>query len=180
MGRSAAWQEYRGSYRRDEVNGARVGRRVHPLGLGAPTESFFANSAERRESLLRYTNRYFLPNGKAALAPTKENVERVIAEKDAAIAGLKGKGERFDWLRAQLVVSRALDGALWRYFHLRECAKDGRFDTDDMKGIDDAFEEVCSCRKDLCHGLGSPVPLIRDIREKARRLVQPSMRTASR
>ena len=59
-----------------------------PLGLGAPTESFFANSAERRESLLRYTNRYFLPNGKAALAPTKENVERVIAEKDAAIARL--------------------------------------------------------------------------------------------
>ena len=171
-----------------------------PLGLGAPTESFFANSAERRESLLRYTNRYFLPNGKAALAPTKENVERVIAEKDAAIAQLDAAlvgrslrerrgglgtgrptiGERFDWLRSQLVVSRALDGALWRYFHLRECAKDGRFDLDDMEGIDAAFEEVVSCRKDLCQGLGSPIPLIRDIRDKARRIVRPSVRTASR
>jgi len=151
-----------------------------PLGLGAPTESFFANSAERRESLLRYTNRFFLPEGIAALAPTKENVARVVAEKDAALAALKGDGERFDWLRAQLVVSRALDGALWRYFHLRECAKDGRFDADDMNGIDAAFEEVVSCRKDLCQGLGSPIPLIRDIRDKARRLVQPDVRTASR
>ena len=142
-----------------------------PLGLGAPTESYFANSAERRESLLRYTNRYFLPAGKAALAPTKENVARVVAEKDAALAQLKGKGERFDWLRAQLVVSRALDGALWRYFHLRECAKEGRFDADDVKEIDAAFNEVCAGRKDLCSGLGSPIPLMRDIRDKARQLV---------
>ena len=151
-----------------------------PLGLGAPTESFFANSAERRESLLRYTNRYFLPDGKAALAPTKENVARVIAEKDAALAQLKGEGERFEWLRSQLVVSRALDSALWRYFHLRECAKAGRLDADDMDGIDAAFEDVCASRKDLCRGLGSPIPLMRDIRDKARKLARPPVRTASR
>ena len=171
-----------------------------PLGLGAPTESFFANSAERRESLLRYTNRYFLPDGKAALAPTKENVARVIAEKDAAIArldeALVGRsrrerrgglgtgrptiGERFEWLRSQLVVTRALDSALWRYFHLRECAKSGRLDADDIDGIDAAFEEVSACRKDLCRGLGSPIPLMRDIRDKARQLARPPVRTASR
>jgi len=142
-----------------------------PLGLGAPTESYFANSAERRESLLRYTNRYFLPAGKAALAPTKENVARVVAEKDAALAQLKGKGERFDWLRAQLEVSRALDGALWRYFHLRECAKEGRSDADDIKGIDAAFATVRQRAKSLCRELGSPIPLMRDIRDKARQLV---------
>ena len=59
-----------------------------PLGLGAPTESGFAKNVARRESLLRYTNRYFLPEGKAALEPTQENVARVIAQKDAALAAL--------------------------------------------------------------------------------------------
>jgi len=159
-----------------------------PLGLGAPTESFFANTAERRESLLRYTNRYFLPEGRAALAPTQENIARIVAEKDAALAQLDtaltvgrsprerrgGLGadrptndERFGWLRAQLVVSRALDGALWRYFHLRECGRTGRTDGDDLAGIHADFETVRKHRGELCPGLGSPVPLIRDIREKA-------------
>ena len=161
-----------------------------PLGLGAPTESFFARTAERRESLLRYTNRYFLPEGRAALAPTRENIVRVIAEKDAAIAQLDtalmaghsprerrdGLGtdrptneERFGWLRAQLLVSRALDGALWRYFHLRDCAKNGLTDAEDIHGIDADFEMVRRCRKELCPNLGNPVALIRDIREKAAR-----------
>ena len=151
-----------------------------PLGLGAPTESHFAKSVERRESLLRYTNRFFLPEGIAALAPTKENIARVIAEKDAALAQLKGDGERFDWLRAQLKVSRALDGALWRYFHMRECAKEGRIDTDDLSGIEADFETVRSCVKDVCPGLGSPIPLVLDIRNKARQLVPPPERTAAK
>jgi len=151
-----------------------------PLGLGAPTESFFANSAERRESLLRYTNRFFLPEGIAALAPTKENVARVVAEKDAALAALKGNGERFDWLRAQLKVSRALDGALWRYFHLREGAKSGRLDADDLAGIEADFATVRALGKDVCSGLGSPIPLMRDIRDKARQLVPPPERTAAK
>jgi len=75
--------------------------------------------------------------------------------------------ERFGWLRAQLVVSRALDGALWRYFHLRESARTGRTDGDDLAGIHADFETVRKHRGELCPGLGSPVPLIRDIREKA-------------
>ena len=144
-----------------------------PLGLGAPTESSFASNAERRESLLRYTNRHFLPEGRAALAPTRENIARVIAEKDAAIAAidqaLPVNPERFGWLKAQLLVSRALDGALWRYFHLRDRARKGLADAEDIAGIDADFETVRRHRKELCPGLGSPVPLIRDIREKAAR-----------
>lgn len=141
-----------------------------PLGLGAPTESFFANSAERRESLLRYTNRFFLPEGVAALAPTKENIARVVAEKDAALAQLKGDGERFGWLNAQLEVSRALDGALWRYFYLRELVKRGGSDAAVLAEIDADFEAVKRRREQLCPGLGSPIPLIRDIRDKAHAL----------
>ena len=144
-----------------------------PLGLGAPTESFFANSVERRESLLRYTNRHFLPEGKAALAPTRENIGRVIAEKDAAIAAidqaLPVSPGRFGWLKAQLLVSRALDGALWRYFHLRELAKSGKSDAEDIAGIEADFKAVRRLSKDkaLCPALGSPVPLMRDIRDRA-------------
>ena len=153
-----------------------------PLGLGAPTESFFAHTAARRESLLRYTNRYFLPEGRAALAPTRENIARVVAEKDAARAALEAvcpaNEERFGWLRAQLVVSRALDGALWRYFHLRESAKAGRPDGDDFAGIQADFETVRKHRKELCPGLGSPIPLIRDIREKAERLMNDRVASA--
>ena len=79
-------------------------------------------------------------------------------------------GERFDWLRAHLKVSRALDGALWRYFHLRECAKEGRTDADDLAGIEADFETVRSLSKDVCSGFGSPIPLMRGIRDKARQL----------
>ena len=144
-----------------------------PLGLGAPTESSFARTVERRESLLRYTNRYFLPEGKAALAPTSENVARVIAEKDAALAVMDAvcptDDERFRWLRAQLVVSRALDGALWRYFHLRECVRNGQADAGDLAAINADFEMVRKHHAELCPGLGSPMALIRDIREKADR-----------
>ena len=96
---------------------------------------------------------------------------RIVAEKDAALAEIEAvcptNEERFGWLRAQLVVSRALDGALWRYFHLRECARTGRPDGDDLAGIHADFETVRKHRGELCPGLGSPVPLIRDIREKA-------------
>ena len=87
----------------------------------------FAKNVARRESLLRYTNRYFLPEGKSALEPTQENVARVIAQKDAAIAALDaavaGLGKdvvadadlvRFGWLRSHLVASRELDANLWR------------------------------------------------------------------
>ena len=147
-----------------------------PLGLGAPTESFFAGSVERRESLLRYTNRFFLPEGIAALAPTKENIARVVKEKNDALAALAGRDDpiapqRFDWLRAQLVVTRALDGALWRYFYLRELAKNGRTDADVLSEIDADFDVVARHGAEVCPGLGRPFALMRDIRDKAHALV---------
>ena len=155
-----------------------------PLGLGAPTESFFPSSAERRETLLRYTNRYFLPEGKSALAPTFENVARVVAEKDTAINVLDRECSRmsngtiarkpeiqvrFGWLRAHLEATRALDGALWRYFCLRELAKRGESTEEALAGIESDYATVRRLSKDglLCAELGSPVPLMKDIFTKA-------------
>ena len=174
-----------------------------PLGLGAPTESNFAKNRARRESLLRYTNRYFLPEGEAALVPTRENIARVLSEKDAALAAVDGmraeleqadlpanaKGEmllRTDWLRAHLVVSRALDGALWRLRYLETLAPaDKDFDSV-RQAIAADFETVRVHARDLFAGavgrtfsfytdpaqerqitLGSPVGLARDLREQA-------------
>ena len=78
---------------------------------------------------------------------------------------------RFDWLRAQLVVTRALDGALWRYFYLRELAKDGRTDADVLSEIDADFDAVARHGAEVCPGLGRPFALMRDIRDKAHALV---------
>ncbi len=165
-----------------------------PLGLGAPTESFFANSVSRRESLLRYTNRYFLPDGKAALAPTLANVARILAEKNAAIAELDvamrpadGRSrpstpddKRFGWLRAHLEATRALDGALWRYFYLRELAKRGETDPDVLAEIDVDFDDVRRLCKSgaLCTPLGSPASLMRDIRNQAQEVSHSAQQEA--
>ena len=166
-----------------------------PLGLGAPTESFFANSVTRRESLLRYTNRYFLPEGKAALAPTLENVTRILAEKDSAIKALDRecsqmvngtivhKSEiqvRFGWLRAHLEATRALDGALWRYFYLRELAKHSETAPHVLAEIDADFDEVrrlCTSGV-LCAPLGSPASLMRDIRNQAQEVSRSAQQEA--
>lgn len=78
---------------------------------------------------------------------------------------------RFDWLRAQLVVTRALDGALWRYFYLRELAKDGRTDAYVLSEIDADFDAVARHGAEVCPGLGRPFALMRDIRDKAHALV---------
>ena len=147
-----------------------------PLGLGAPTESVFAKNVERRESLLRYTNRYFLPEGKASLKPTQANVERVVAEKDAAIAELDaalagiGKGvlsdgdvERFGWLRAHLVASRELDANLWRLRLLKQQRELGRPTDALLRQMEEGLAKVRVLGRAFPREIGSPVSLMADI-----------------
>ncbi len=151
-----------------------------PLGLGAPTESVFAKNVERRETLLRYTNRYFLAEGKSALEPTQENVARVIAQKDAALAELDaaiaklGKGVvadadlvRFGWLRAHLAASRELDANLWRLRLLkRQRALGGPTDAL-LREIREGAERICAFKCGFPREIGSPVPLMKDICSQA-------------
>ena len=181
-----------------------------PLGLGAPTESRFPSTVSRREDLLRYTNRQYLPEGAAALAPTRENVARVVAEKDAAIAQVEemlrlvqaagpqtdaAKAKelllRIGWLRTHLVVTRALDGALWRLRYRRAESQLGRTDAKALDEIERDFETVRRESANLfAHGpdlklsgypeplgdreitLRSPIPLMRDIESEARKTVE--------
>ncbi len=166
-----------------------------PLGLGAPTESRFARTVARREDLLRYTNRQHLPEGRAAFAPTTANVARVVAEKDAALADVAAAEKRIDaaqaradaasvaarlrdfrarlaGLRAHLHCTRALDGALWRLRRLRALELEARTDAALLRAIDEDFAAIRRWGGDVPPELGSPVPLMRDIRTNAVRCVE--------
>lgn len=144
-----------------------------PLGLGTYTESRYDSNVVRREDHLRYTNRHYLPEGQEVLAPTKENIERVIKEKDDALATMDAIdalveryrsslnmagaeppymeeiATRMEWLRTTLVVAKALDGALWRYRYLRYLSECGLSDEDVMKDIDADFDVVRKNNKKL-------------------------------
>lgn len=115
-----------------------VDRTFSTLGFGSSTNSDFAGSIDRRETLLRYTNRYYLPEYAKYLEPTQENIERVVAEKnevDQEVAAMMSDLDkarpylspnqtqelttRFAWLKEFTIVNNALEESLWRYRRLR-------------------------------------------------------------
>ena len=134
-----------------------------PLGLGAPTESEFARTIKRREDLLRYTNRHYLPEGKAALEPTLANVVRVGAEKDDALRRLDGAIGRLEvatnagdldpeksaelllrlrWMRTHLFCSRILDLGLWRLRYLKELPPGQQAEASIIHEVREDFREL--------------------------------------
>ena len=147
---------------------AAVNRLFSTLGLGSDTNSGFANTIARRETLLKYTNRYFLPEGRSALEPTLENVARVSAEKDECLRQIDGmigdleqakpnlKPElatelttRVGWLREFAVCAKALDESLWRYRYLRHQAELLTTDPEQMRFLAQAYDVVQEHRKKL-------------------------------
>jgi hypothetical protein len=187
-----------------------VNRLFSALGLGNDTNSGFPGNIERRETLLKYTNRYYRKEGQDALAPTLENVARVIAEKedcmrqiemlqrdlDEAVPFLKQEQAaelrvRFDWLREFAQVARHLDESLWRYSYLRQHAdaeqmrhlaaswdavqqhyrRMFRFDpTQQLSGYDVPLGRLPSKPS-----LGSPLPLMTELYQESRALVEQSL-----
>ena len=161
-----------------------------PLGFGAPTESGFAKTVNRRETLLRYTNRQYLPEYKKFLEPTEENIARVIAEKDEALAALDAVVEklpadvelrrRFAWLRTHLVVSKALDEGLWRLRRIRHLMGMGLPGArKELEAVKRCCEVVKAEAPNLFTGsdmtLGSPIPLMQDILSSATALTEKSV-----
>ena len=160
-----------------------------PLGLGAPTESHFAGNVTRREDLLRYTNRQYLKEGRAAMRPSTECIAAVVEEKNKAlslVATMKDKlaaaiegaepdaaarirelQNRTDLLEKHLVVSKALDGALWRLRRLRRLKDMGVSDANVMRDIENDFSTIRANPYPLSAELGSPVPLMCDIHSNA-------------
>jgi hypothetical protein len=145
-----------------------VNKTFSTLGMGSETNSSFAGNIARRETLLKYTNRYFLPESAKFLEPTKENVQRVIDEKmeclkkiDTMIAELQAAKPdlteqqyreletRFNWLREHAIVARYLDESLWRYRYLRALYSMQTTEPEQLKYIAAAYDAVAEHQKQL-------------------------------
>jgi hypothetical protein len=143
-------------------------RTFSPLGLGTSTNSDFANSIARREALLKYTNRYYLPEYARYLEPNKANIQRLVDEKTACAATIdkmfhelelarpyltkEQAGElatRFDWLKEYFIVNRALEESLWRFRYLRYLDSMLTSDPEQMKYLAQAYDTVQAHQKRL-------------------------------
>jgi hypothetical protein len=138
-----------------------VNRTFSPLGMGSSTNSDFARTIARKETLLMYTNRHYLPEYAKFLEPTKENIRRVADEKAEA---LRKVGEmarelelakpdltreqaaelatRFDWFREFAICASHIDESLWRYRYLRYLASMLTTDPEQLKPIAKSYEAV--------------------------------------
>jgi hypothetical protein len=111
--------------------------------------------------LLRYTNRYYLPEYAAFLEPTLENVTRMEKQKadcmrkiDEMAAALEAARPhltadqvaelvtRFDWFRHFAVCNTTLDVSLWRFRYLRGLAAKLTTDPKQMKELAAAYDTI--------------------------------------
>ncbi|HWB32161.1 MAG TPA: hypothetical protein VG714_03210 [Acidobacteriaceae bacterium] len=132
-----------------------------PLGHGSSTNADFAGNIARRETLLRYTNRYYLPEFAAYLEPTLENIDRMVKQKadcmgridEMAAAFAEAKphlteaqaseiATRFDWFRHFAVCNTTLDLSLWRFRYLRALAAKLTTDPKQMKELAEAYDLI--------------------------------------
>lgn len=132
-----------------------------PLGFGSSTNSDFAGTIDRRETLLRYTNRNYLPEYTKYLQPTKENIDLVVAEKQKALNDIDQMFEaiqaarpylspaqrqevetRFDWFRQFAICNVTLDQSLWRFRYLRAQANMLTTDPAQLKPLAEAWDTV--------------------------------------
>ncbi len=138
-----------------------VNRTFSTLGMGSDTNSSFAPTIQRRETLLKYTNRYYLPEYAKFLEPTKENIRRVheqrvavLKEIDEMLAELEQARPyltrdqadelttRFQWLKEYAICSRYLDESLWRYRYLLHLSTMLTTDPGQLKPLAEAYREV--------------------------------------
>jgi len=136
-------------------------RTFSPLGMGSSTNSDFAGNIARREALLRYTNRYYVPEFAKNLEPTAENIARIAQEKAACLKNVDEMMHefelarphltaeqaaeletRFRWLQEFAIVNTTLDESLWRYRYLRHLASMLTTDASQMKPLEQAYSRV--------------------------------------
>jgi hypothetical protein len=132
-----------------------------PLGLGSSTNADFAGNVARREVLLRYTNRNYLPEFAVYLEPTKENIDRMVKQKadcmhridemaaafEAAKPHLTGDqaaeiATRFDWFRHFAICNTTLDLSLWRFRYLRGLAGKLTTEPEQIKELAAAYDLI--------------------------------------
>jgi len=144
-----------------QLSESTVNRLFSALGMGNDTNSGFPTNIQRRETLLKYTNRYFDPEYAKFLEPTKQNIQRVIDEKEDCLRQIDDMFHelelarpdlrpqqadelttRFEWLREFAIVTRHLDESLWRYRYLRYEASMLTTDPEQMKFLAASYDAV--------------------------------------
>lgn len=132
-----------------------------PLGFGSSTNSEFAGSIDRRETLLRYTNRNYLPEYTKYLQPTKENIDLIVTEKKKALNDIDLMFEaiksarpylspsqsqeietRFDWFRQFAICNVTLDMSLWRFRYIRALSNMLTTDPAQLEPLAEAWDTV--------------------------------------
>ncbi len=132
-----------------------------PLGLGSSTNADFAGNIARREVLLRYTNRYYLPEFAVFLEPTLENVNRMVKQQANCIRQLDEMKSaldvarphltvaqaaelttRLDWFRHFALCNTTLDVSLWRFRYLRALAAKLTTDPPQIKELAAAYDLI--------------------------------------
>ncbi|MHB8652490.1 MAG: hypothetical protein ACYDA9_01290 [Terriglobia bacterium] len=131
------------------------------LGMGSSTNSDFEGNIARKETLLRYTNRYYRPEYARYLEPNKENIDLVIQEKEKCLNGIeemfkelelarpfltKDQADelqtRFNWLKEFAICRKYLDISLWRYRYLRHLASMLTTEPEQMKFLAEAYDQI--------------------------------------
>jgi hypothetical protein len=136
------------------------------LGMGSSTESTFVGTIAAREVNLKYSNRYYEPEGAKYLEPTTNNIQAVIDEKNQCLAQIDEMFQeldlakpdltpaqadelatRFDWLRQFAIVNANLEESLWRYRYLRYEASMLTTDPEQLKYIAESYDVVQAHRR---------------------------------
>jgi hypothetical protein len=132
-----------------------------PLGFGSSTNADFAGSIARREVLLRYTNRNYLPEFAPYLEPTLENIDRMVKQQANCIHQLDEMSSalntarphltdaqaaelatRLDWFRHFAICNTTLDVSLWRFRYLRALAAKLTTDPAQIKELAAAYDLI--------------------------------------
>jgi hypothetical protein len=132
-----------------------------PLGHGSSTNADFAGNIARREVLLRYTNRYYLPEFAADLEPTLENVTKMEKQKADCMAKIDEMTAAFDaaqpyltraqaaevetrlgWFKHFAACNTTLDVSLWRFRYLRGLAAKLITDPKQMQELAAAYDLI--------------------------------------
>ncbi len=131
------------------------------LGFGWDTNSGFPGTIYRREVLLMYTNRFYLPEYSHFLLPNKENIQLVINQKNDALEKIdsmfsfleKAKPflsetiytelkTRFNWLRYVAIENKELEVSYWRYRYLRYLYSMRTTDTSQVNAVAASMKKV--------------------------------------
>lgn len=138
------------------------------LGFGWDTNSGFPGTIYRREVLLMYTNRFYLPRYRKYLMPDTANIRLVLQEKNSALREIDSmflfldkarpflkKNQyqelhtRFTWLKYVAIENKALEVSYWRFRYLRYLYALRTTDTLQMKAIASSLQRVRYYRDSL-------------------------------